>query len=326
MQPIVMRPMRCARPMFPAKCSGSSSTGSSGTRLRRGARPGWLLVVVGTLLGCGDPPAGPGPKPGTPPNLLVAADPTGDRYPNVALMVGRVDAGAPWRPACTGTLVARNIVLTAGHCVAYGELLERFKEFGVTFDPVFTSASRVVRATAHVHPNYILQFPPPLPDDTPEDLSDLALLILDEPVSLIPAHLPPPGFLDRVAGKSGPLTFVGYGIPRGDASFGERGTRRAGSVRLGPVFDPVVGTTPDPTVGCVGDSGGPLLLGPAHTGQGRGSARMVLGVAHSADCATYTTFYRVDTPQARAFLGVYLDLPGDGKQEGPLRPCDAHEG
>jgi hypothetical protein len=277
------------------------------------ARPHWLLALAGALLGCGDLPAGPA-NPSAAPALLAAADPTGDRYPNVALMVGRVAEGEPWGPSCTGTLVARNIVLTAGHCVAYGKLLEKLTEFGVTFDPVFTSASRVIRATAHVHPNYILQFPPPLPSDDPADLSDLALLILDEPVNLIPAHLPPPGFLDRVAGRSGPLTFVGYGIPRADASFSERGTRRAGTVRLGSVFAPVVGTVPDPAVGCVGDSGGPLLLGPAHTGQGRGSARMVLGVAHSADCATYTTFYRVDTPQARGFLGAYLDLPGDGEQ------------
>ena len=281
--------------------------------MRRGARPTWFLALAGTLFGCGAPPVGPGAEPGTPPNLLIAADPTGDRYPNVALMVGRAAEGAPWGPACTGTLVAPNIVLTAGHCVAFGKLFDGFTEFGVTFDPVFTSASRIVRAAAHVHPDYIFRFPTPLPDD-PVDLFDLALLILDEPVSLIPAQLPPPGFLDRIAGKSGPLTFVGYGIPRADASFGERGTRRAGSVRLGPVFDPVVGTTPDPAVGCVGDSGGPLLLGPPHTGHGRGSARMVLGVAHSADCATFTTFYRVDTPHARAFLGAYLDLPGDGKQ------------
>jgi hypothetical protein len=226
-------------------------------------------------------------------------------------MLGRVVEGAPWGPNCTGTLVAPNIVLTAGHCVAFGSLFEGFTEFGVTFDPVFTSASRVVRVTARVHPDYTFRFPTPLPTD-PVDLSDLALLILDEPVDLIPAQLPPLGFLDRVAGMSGPLTFVGYGIPRADASFAERGTRRAGSVRLGPVFAPVVGTTPAPAVGCVGDSGGPLLLGPPHTEPGRGGATMVLGVAHSADCATFVTFYRVDTPKAREFLGAYLDLPGRG--------------
>jgi hypothetical protein len=310
MQPIVMRPKRSARPMVPAKCSSRSSSSSFRARVRRGARPSCLLALAGTLLGCVDAPVGPGPRSGTPPNLLIAADPTGDRYPNVALMVGRVAEGSPWGPNCTGTLVAPNIVLTAGHCVAFGRLFEGFTEFGVTFDPVFTSVSRVVRATVRVHPDYTFRFPTPLPDD-PVDLSDLALLILDEPVGLIPAQLPPPGLLDRVAEMSAPLTFVGYGIPRADASFSERGTRRAGSVRLSAVFDPVVVTSPDPAAGCVGDSGGPLLLGPAHTGQGWRVATVVLGVAHSGDCGTFATFYRVDTPRARAFLGAYLDLPGD---------------
>ena len=312
MQPIVMRPMRPARPVVPAKSSRRSSSRPFSARVRRATRPSCLLALAGTLFGCADSPAGPRSGPGTPPNLLIAAEATGDRYSNVALMVGRVAADAPWVPACTGTLVAPDVLLTAGHCVAFGRLFEGFTEFGVTFDPVFAPASRVVRATAQVHPDYTFRFPTPLPND-PVDLSDLALLILDEPVGLVPAHLPPPGFLDRVAARSGPLTFVGYGIPRADASFGERGTRRAGSVRLGSVFAPVVGTTPDPAAGCVGDSGGPLLFGPPHTGQGKGGATMVLGVAHSADCATFTTFYRVDTPQARAFLGAYLELPGDGQ-------------
>ena len=254
----------------------------------------------------------PGAAPATPPDLLVAAAPTGDRYPNVALMVGRAE-GTPWRPSCTGTLVAPDIVLTAGHCVAFGRMLEEFTELGVTFDPVFSPSSRVIRASAHVHPGYTVRLPLPLPND-PDDASDLALLVLDEPVDLVPAHLPPPGFLDHVARRSGPLTFVGYGIPRADAGFGARGTRRAGSVRLGAVRATVVATTPDPAVGCIGDSGGPLLLGPPHTGEGQGGATMVLGLAHNADCATFTTFYRVDTPQARAFLGAYLDLGGGAKR------------
>ena len=49
-------------------------------------------------------------------------------------------------------------------------------------------------------------------------------------------------------------------------------------------------------------------------GLGSRGATMVLGVAHSTDCATFTTFYRVDTPQARTFLGLYVDLRANGSQ------------
>ena len=276
----------------------------------RPARTSWLLALAGTMLGCGDPSTSPTASGDAPPVALIAADPTGDHFPNVGVMVGRVDEGSPWTPACTGTLVAPDVVLTAGHCVVFGPLFEGFTEFGVSFDPVFTASSPVIRVEARVHPDFNFRFPFPTPDD-PADFSDVAVLLLEHAVDLVPAQLPPEGLVDRIAGMRGPLTAVGYGIPRADASWSERGTRRAGSVRLDRAVGPVVGTFPDAAISCIGDSGGPLLFGPAHGDRGRRGATMILAIAQSTDCATFSSYYRVDTPGARSFLGAYLDLPGN---------------
>lgn len=45
-------------------------------------------------------------------------------------------------------------------------------------------------------------------------------------------------------------------------------------------------------------------------GSGERGVTMILGLSHFTDCATLNMHYRVDTPQARSFLGQYLDLPG----------------
>lgn len=275
----------------------------------RRARMASLAVVVATLLGCGDAPTEGSTGIDTAPSLLIAGQLTADRYPNVGLMVGRAAEDLSWGPVCTGTLVSPSAVLTAAHCVAFARLFEGFSQFGVMFGPTLTSASQVVRATPVVHPEFNFRFPFPTLDD-PADFADLALLLLEHQVSIVPAQLPPAGFLDRMDRRAGPLTVVGYGIPRSDAPWTERGTRRVGAVRLDGVVGPVVGTLPDPAVICTGDSGAPLMLGPGWADRGARGVTTVLGVATTGDCATFSVFYRVDTPRARSFLGAYLDLPG----------------
>jgi len=221
-------------------------------------------------------------------------------------MVGRTGLGAPWGPACTGTLIAADVVLTAGHCVLLSGLFEGYTEFGVSFAPQFSPAAPVVKVVAHVHPDFFFPFASP---DNPYDAFDLAVLVLETEVDLVPAQLPPPGLLDDIGRFSGPLTVVGYGIPRADASPAERGTRRAGSVRLDEVFAPLFSTTPDAAVGCIGDSGAPIFRGSPQSHRGQRGVTMVLGVAHNTDCSTWMAFYRLDTPQARRFLGAFVELP-----------------
>jgi hypothetical protein len=57
---------------------------------------------------------------------------------------------------------------------------------------------------------------------------------------------------------------------------------------------------------CYGDSGGPNFLGAGDT-----ETKMIVGITSTGDtvCRATNVTYRVDTPSARAFLGLYVALP-----------------
>ena len=187
-----------------------------------------------------------------------------------------------------------------------GRPVRRVLRIGVTFARQFSLAAHVVNAVPRVHPDFFFPF---ATAENPYDAFDLAVLVLETEVDLIPAQLPPPGLLDNIRGFSGPLTVVGYGIPRADAGPADRGVRRAGSVRLDEVFAPLFSATPDAAVGCIGDSGAPVFRGPPQSHRGQSGVTLVLGVAHNTECSTWMAFYRLDTPAARSFLGAFVDLP-----------------
>ena len=225
-------------------------------------------------------------------------------HPQVGALVARFPDGD--FPACSGTLIAPTEFLTAGHCIA---ITQSFGAVGyaVSFAPHLTFDT-----TGHVDgalPGVATLNP--LFGHDQGDFEDLAVITLDRPVtSVAPARLAPLDTLATRDLRGRGLTVVGYGA----SGFG------FGSGRPQPQFDFVrraatstfmsldptrlflhIGTD-DSTGGiCWADSGGPALLDD-----------LVVSVASLKGdqlCHSLNVNYRLDTPEARAFLGRFVALP-----------------
>jgi hypothetical protein len=149
------------------------------------------------------------------------------------------------------------------------------------------------------------------------DLHDLAVLLLPKdsaPGS--PVQLAPAGFLDTLKAQ-GTLKFrivdlVGYGVvpnwdDPGPTSFAFDGMRRSGTSVIIGLSKADVRYSQNDGIGtgsglCFGDSGSPQI--------DQATQRVVsVTSGGNGQCNANNHNYRVDTPQARAFLGQFLNLP-----------------
>jgi V8-like Glu-specific endopeptidase len=205
-------------------------------------------------------------------------------HPYVGILVTVVDGKRV--PVCSGFLVSPTAFVTAAHCVYFlGD-----DPAYVSFDEAFSSSSSLRSGTAVPNPAFS-------PDSTAHDI---ALVVLDRPVTNRgAAELPELGLLNTSARKD-PLTVVGYG-----ASGFKGGTpvyplvRTYGSAEISKLekggFDLKMSSGI-----CFGDSGGPVLLD---------NSDVVVGInsfVTSNRCAANAYAFRVDTSESLTFLGPYL--------------------
>jgi secreted trypsin-like serine protease len=191
-------------------------------------------------------------------------------YPSVGMLIGP--------GICTATLIGKQTVLTAGHCVASpGQYRVRF------------GALEVMVASITSHPKYdpALALKRPLPVEfSDHDLAVLRLGAAPPSIAPTPIATQPPSIGDSAS-------LVGFGNTYYQAS--NYGTKRKATsylsgrssyrLLLGYLVTPVVsgsGST------CTGDSGGPAFVQMA----GR---EVQVGVLSATNCAGYSLHARIDS-------------------------------
>lgn len=251
-----------------------------------------------------------------PAGAITFGQPDGDRHPNVGALLADHDPNSPGPDIlCTGTLVAADVFLTAGHCTS---LLEEIgiSAVWVTFVPEYdeeaVAPADLISGTFVTHPDFGFSGP-----GGASDPHDLAVVLLERAPGIAPAELPTEGLLDELNAsrelRRATFTPVGYGTVREDKTGGPHplffdGTRRFATQTFKALQRAWLDLSQQPSTGdggtCFGDSGGPHFLGGA-------DSNLVVSVTVSGDgqCRALDKSYRLDTPSARAFLGEFIDLP-----------------
>ena len=152
--------------------------------MRRGVVMAGIAILAALLLAA---PAG----------AITYGTPDGNRHPQVgALLAPQPYSDGTWA-ACSGTLIAPTVFLTAAHCDL------EVDRVAVTFDSSYDPATGTEHwGTWHADPDYT---------QAQNDPHDIAVVVLDQAVTgITPARLPAAGSLDslRVGTR---FTSVGYG-------------------------------------------------------------------------------------------------------------------
>jgi Trypsin len=241
---------------------------------------------------------------GSPAGAITYGVPDGTAHPQVgALIADHAYSDGTWA-YCSGTLVSATVFVTAAHCGDPGQTTAR-----VSFSSHYQDGDKV----------YVGRYiPDPRYGGGESDPHDLAVVVFDKAVSgITPAQLPAAGLLDRLKAsgdlKTADFTAVGYGsyAPQpapGGFTYLYDDLRQRASGSFNSLNDAWLRLSQNPATGdggtCYGDSGGPNFLGGP-------SSTLLVATTITGDsvCRSTNVDYRLDTADARSFLGQFVALP-----------------
>lgn len=289
------------------------------------------LAIVATGLSallssaCEGRVVGPLEAPAGPPAFLIGGQPD-FAHTNVGAVVTFIPflPDNPLQPFCTGTLIAPDVVVTAGHCAFFLVALDLPVWF--TFDQQFSESSPLIPATAIPHPDFSPSGNPLDVGGVDRNLAELGVLLLaDEVTDRTPATLPTEGLFDELRRENvlrpgAEFTVVGYGAMAIEDGFPVwDGQRRSMSSPFGSLLPTAVqlgnANQKQTPSACFGDSGGPnffeidgeVVLTSVTWWIGGGP--LAGPNIFELNCASWHRAYRLDIPEARSFLGDYVQLP-----------------
>jgi secreted trypsin-like serine protease len=224
-------------------------------------------------------------------------------YANTGALIEHYSSG--WYVVCSGTLISSTVFLTAAHCIDEGQSV--YVSFDLTInEPVTAQTNTIYHGTGHPHPDAYTK-------GGESDPLDVAVVVLDDPVQgIAPAPLPTENLLSLMSNqelKSATFVAAGYGTVRDQKQGGWRPlfwdpTRRWAYQTVNSLEPAWLNLSMNTSTGdggtCYGDSGGPHFLG---------DVVVAVTVTGDTQCKSTDKDYRVDTPQARAFLAGYVSLP-----------------
>jgi hypothetical protein len=235
---------------------------------------------------------------------VTNGQPDGDDHPYVGMALGAATGGGYW--VCSVAAISPEVLVTAAHCFEGPDVW-------VTFDEVPPSLlSEYHDGTWTPDPEWCPGCGGGLPGF---DSHDVAVIVLDEPVTLPRyAQLPTEDLVDTLSMRTD-VDLVGYGIQfdqGGGPRYPEDGafTRYYAPAQLVASkhvhSDEYIKLTANPAQGkggtCFGDSGGPDLLGETDT------ILAVNSYVTNGNCAGVTYSNRIDT-YALEFINGFLPTP-----------------
>lgn len=213
---------------------------------------------------------------------------------------------------CTGTLVAADAVLTAGHCLA-GMSAERVA-FAVGADVSAGAAASYPAASLAVHPQY-------QEGGESGPTFDIAVMRLAQPAAVAPMAFN----AEDAGGLAGQeVLLVGYGLTARPSEGGDAtGVKHSVTIPILGVSEQTLDfTITEGKTGCFGDSGGPAL----HTGAG---GPVVVGVTSWGDTDCNGEFHYTRTDVFADFVSQAIggqppdqQPPGDQPPTGEPDPCE----